>query len=411
LLEPLLEHLLFVSELPFSVEVIICDNASTDATEEVVKRYQDRLPLRYYKQPVNLGFDRNINTSFRCATGRYTVYLADDDRLIPDVVARHVALLNERPDLAMLHAPWLVWDEENDCVLAQFYSVDRLTIFDPEDALSCLNFILSRAVFPEHAIYRTDVLLKLIHLPHNHYVYFLMVFRAFQYGSVGFHPESYYRSIARAAGGVADDSFGQVGHLQAITLLDEYRGGLEASLLHALRGLAPLPMPRGVKSKALTMINGFLVGRFEVAARLSRAGRDFIRASEFKHREWLWRADLTSAEVIEWEREHLLFVVAQAVVELQRAHSHFGALVLCGLPEAEAEVCCWLIEQVSSDIEVSALSLDEALAQVDFAQHLYLVGSESVREQLLGSDLAVGQVLSFDDVKAQFRVLPRSFSS
>jgi len=410
-LEPLLEHLLFVNELPFSVEVIICDNASTDATEEVVKRYQDRLPLRYYRQPVNLGFDRNINTSFRCATGRYTVYLADDDRLIPDVVARHVALLNERPDLVMLHAPWLIWDEENDCARATFYSVDRLTVFDPDNALPCMEFILSRTVFPEHAIYRTDVLLKLIHLPHNHYVYFLMVFRAFQYGSVGFHPESYYRNIARADGGVADGSLGQVGHVQAISLLDEYRGGLEVSLLHALRGLAPLPIPRDVTSKALMMINRFLVGRLEVAARLSRARRDFIGAAEFKQREWLWRDDLTSNEVIEWERKHLLLVAAQAVVELQRAHTHFGPLVLCGLPEAEAEACCWLIEQVSSDIEVSVLSFDEALAQVDFAQHLYLVDSESVREQLLGSDLAVGQVLSLDDVKAQFRVLPRSFRS
>ncbi len=78
----------------------------------------------------------------------------------------------------------------------------------------------------------------------------------------------------------------------------------------------------------------------------------------------------------------------------------------CGLPKAVAQVCRRLIEQVPLDVEVSALSFDEALAQEDFAQHLYLVNSESVREQLLGSDIAVGQVLSFDDDKDQFGVPP-----
>jgi|GEM_PF-637441 len=410
LLEQLLEHLLFVNSLPFSVEIIISDNASMDATPAVVERYKAKLPIRYYLQPVNLGAEHNINSALRSATGRYTVYLADDDRLVPDAVVRHIALLEERPEIVMLQAPWILWDEDAEQVRGLFYSVDHLTIFDSSGVLACWEFLLSRKVLPEQAIYQTEVMLKLMHPPHSIYVTFLMVLRAFQFGSVCFHPEPYYRSISRAQGGVADGSLGQLGHTHAMSQLDHYRGGLEVALLSALREVAPLPTPAELKNKALLLINRFLIGRLEVATRLSLARRDFIAAFEFKRREWMWRDVLASEEVVEWEQKYLTFVALQSVAELQRAHSHFGALVLCGFAQADVSTCCWILDQLSPATEVVVLSVEEALAQQDLAQHLYLVESESVREQLLEADLAVGQVLRLDEVKDQYRTLPRSFS-
>jgi glycosyltransferase involved in cell wall biosynthesis len=411
LLGPLLEHLLFVESLPFTVEIVVYDNASSDDTADVVRSYQDRLPIRFYTQPVNLGVVRNTSAAFRSAKGSYTLYLADDDRLIPEALVRHMALLMGRPELVVLHAPWLLWDAEKDVPISLFYAIEHMSTFDAKGAVNCLDFLLSRNVLPEIAIYRTDVLHQILHYPHSVYVGFVMLFRAFSYGSVCFAPEPFYKFLSRAGGGVEEGPLGQAGHSQAMSYLDEYRGSIEVALISALRGVAPLPVPADLNKVALQMINRFLVGRLEVAARLSLARGDFIAAFEFKQREWLWRDDLRNAEVVEWEQKYLTFVALQSVAEVHRAHSHFETLVLCGFAEADADTCCWILDQLSPPTEVVVLSVDEALALNDLSEHLYLVASESDEKRLLNADLAVGQVVQFGEVQSLYRTLPRSFSA
>jgi len=46
-------------------EVIIIDNGSKDKTEEIVKKYMDHLPIRYYKYKEKLGHAGAINEGNR----------------------------------------------------------------------------------------------------------------------------------------------------------------------------------------------------------------------------------------------------------------------------------------------------------------------------------------------------------
>jgi len=62
------------------VEVLVLDNASDDATPEVVRKHAERSPSLYYvRHPNNIGSDRNIATSFNLAKGRYVWIMGDDD--------------------------------------------------------------------------------------------------------------------------------------------------------------------------------------------------------------------------------------------------------------------------------------------------------------------------------------------
>ena len=409
MLERVLEHLSFVHSLPFSVEIVVFDNASTDTTATLVERYQSQLPIRFFSQPLNLGGLQNISAALRCATGRYTVYLADDDRLIPDALVRHIAWLEERPDVVMLQAPWLLWDEAADIALGQFYRVDEVTTFESTEALACLEFLLSRKAFPEHAIYRTEMLHQLMHLPHSLYVNFLMVFRAFRFGGVGFHPDSYYRSLVRPDGGVAQDVSGQLGHRQAISFLDEYRGSLEVSLLGALREVVTPPIPAVMRDKALAMLNVFLLDRLKVAAHLNLSGRDFIAAHEFMQRAWLWCDDTAASEVVQWEQQYLPLIALQSVVEVLQAHSELVGLVLCGFSEPEGLLPGFAYFKAKVAVEVR--SLDQAECAPDREQYLHLVAHSPQCARLVDAGLLAGRVLCFADIKDQFRVLPRSFTS
>jgi len=69
------------------VEIIILDGASTDNTEEVVRRYQERFPrLHYSRQETNRGIDRDFAKAVDLARGEYCWLFCDDDLLKPGAI-------------------------------------------------------------------------------------------------------------------------------------------------------------------------------------------------------------------------------------------------------------------------------------------------------------------------------------
>ncbi|WP_081689116.1 glycosyltransferase family 2 protein [Inquilinus limosus] len=86
-------------------ELVICDNGSTDRTEEICRRYADADPrIRYHRNPRNLGASANFGRTFELATGEYFRWLAHDDVLAPTYLERCVAALDREPD-AILAQP------------------------------------------------------------------------------------------------------------------------------------------------------------------------------------------------------------------------------------------------------------------------------------------------------------------
>lgn len=69
------------------VEIVIVDGASTDNTEDVVRRYQERFPrLRYYRQNANLGVDHDFAEAVAMAYGEYCWLFSDDDLIKPGAI-------------------------------------------------------------------------------------------------------------------------------------------------------------------------------------------------------------------------------------------------------------------------------------------------------------------------------------
>lgn len=79
-------------------EIIVCDNASTDATAEVVRAFSDSR-IRYIRNPQNIGLAKNWVASVHAANGRYFMILSDDDRLDPACLERLVSPLENYPEV------------------------------------------------------------------------------------------------------------------------------------------------------------------------------------------------------------------------------------------------------------------------------------------------------------------------
>jgi glycosyltransferase involved in cell wall biosynthesis len=93
-------------------EIVICDNASTDQTEEICRDYMSRDPrVRYYRNSRNLGPAGNHNKCFDLSQGKYFRWHAHDDLCAPTYLEQCVKCLDENPDVVLAYPKTLIVDE------------------------------------------------------------------------------------------------------------------------------------------------------------------------------------------------------------------------------------------------------------------------------------------------------------
>jgi len=86
------------------LEIVISDNASTDATPTVCARLAAADPrLRVVRQPVNRGPVANFNAVLEQLRGEHVMLLADDDAFEHDLVERCLATFATEPRASIVH--------------------------------------------------------------------------------------------------------------------------------------------------------------------------------------------------------------------------------------------------------------------------------------------------------------------
>lgn len=81
-------------------ELILCDNASDDATADICRDYARRDPrVRYHRAEENMGLAWNFNRAVHLANGEYFKWAAHDDLCAPTFLERCVETLDAQPDL------------------------------------------------------------------------------------------------------------------------------------------------------------------------------------------------------------------------------------------------------------------------------------------------------------------------
>ena len=78
-------------------ELLVCDDASTDNTPELIKRFEDKRIL-YTRYETNRGVIEVRNNAITNSKGKYIEFLDDDDEWIPTKLEKQVALLDRSPD-------------------------------------------------------------------------------------------------------------------------------------------------------------------------------------------------------------------------------------------------------------------------------------------------------------------------
>lgn len=263
LLESLTQEL---AGFPFSYEVFVSDNASTDATTEVVSRFEARLPLRYVRHAENRGGPANAHYVHAHALGRYLVYVADDDAILGARVAQIVAQMEANPAIGVAYAPWKLLDLVADQDQGQFYTQDRDVLLGRGQYAELLDAVLRYRIFPEIYICRTEMLRAAMPRVQEQAFYaFVHAAEFLQHGSVLLLQEPYYVSVTNY---FADHQRTQAGTQEAEMAWDRYRGGLEYIL-----GRAAGQISAAQRAVFLPRIQDMIAERIAVAVRLRVLGR------------------------------------------------------------------------------------------------------------------------------------------
>jgi glycosyltransferase involved in cell wall biosynthesis len=257
-----------LAQFPFPFEVVISDNASPDATADVVRSFSDRLPIRYLCQSENIGGFANYQCVIAQARGRYVVNLSDDDCILGDPLADAIARMEADPELAVLYAPWLLYDLVAQQDLGQFYTVPQDLRVERNRHRELLDHILRHHIFPEIQIVRRDALERVQPRIDEHAFYaFVHAADYLTVGAVLIQQAPFYVAMTRY---FADDQRSQTGNEEASYAWDRYRGGLEYLLASSTEAITPEER-LGLGARIQRMI----AHRMSVAIRLRHtAGKD-----------------------------------------------------------------------------------------------------------------------------------------
>jgi glycosyltransferase involved in cell wall biosynthesis len=140
-------------------ELIISDNASNDATEEICRAYAERDErIRYIRQPVNIGCDPNHHFVTEQARGKYFKWAADDDLYEPELLHRCVEALESHPDAVLAHAADAAIDEDGEILGPLPYELDTA---NPSPSARLRSLLYVSGGNDDYGVMRTDVVRRI----------------------------------------------------------------------------------------------------------------------------------------------------------------------------------------------------------------------------------------------------------
>ena len=144
---------------PFSIEILIIDDASTDATPDICHGYACRYPgiIRFIRRPRNGGIVASYSQALSLARGKYIADCAGDDAWTdPLRLQRQISVLQKNPALVLVHSPWYEIRPDGSRTLVS--PMDKSCVLSGRDLIPQL--VARSGPLPIHlstALYRADL--------------------------------------------------------------------------------------------------------------------------------------------------------------------------------------------------------------------------------------------------------------
>lgn len=103
-------------------EVVISDNASTDRTMEILRKYAERdSRIRLFENESNIGLIENCNKVVRLAEGEFFRWVGADDWIEPSYASRCIAAFEADPEVIAVTTGFANHDDRGNTVCTPYY--------------------------------------------------------------------------------------------------------------------------------------------------------------------------------------------------------------------------------------------------------------------------------------------------
>lgn len=292
ILEATLERLAGVCEP--DVEVVVTDNASTDATPNVIERFRHRFgAFRTIRHAENLGPWRNICSAICQARGKYYYSLCDDDILHYAGITNATNILDAEPGVAAVFGAYEEWDQVNHRVLETFRLVETRTDFNRGERMP----IFQQFPLLWYPVARTALQQRYFSYDLDCDPYWLLVGAMLEHGSLAVVPDIFYKHAHTEGRG--ETALAEPQHQ------DRHRAGYE-TFLGRYGALSPTDVALFVSARSTPTYKQGL--RFSLLkGELSRARLYLLRARAY---------GLVSEEaVISWEKDCMVPLLAERLLD------------------------------------------------------------------------------------------------
>lgn len=120
-------------------ELIIADNASSDATADICRDYAAREGrITFYRNLSNIGAAANFRKVFHLSKGKYFKWAAHDDQLAPEYLKECINLLENRNDIILCHSQVCIIDQAGKKIRVEKTDDSNLASSDPVKRFSAL---------------------------------------------------------------------------------------------------------------------------------------------------------------------------------------------------------------------------------------------------------------------------------
>jgi glycosyltransferase involved in cell wall biosynthesis len=146
------------------LEIVICDNASTDRTQQICEDYASRdSRIRYIRNPVNIGLGRNFRRVLELARGEYFKAAAADDVCAKEFIEQCVAALDRNPSAILAYPLTCIIDDHGNRVKE---SSDGINVTADSPRARFIHIIQNiRLCNALYGVVRTDILRRTAWLP------------------------------------------------------------------------------------------------------------------------------------------------------------------------------------------------------------------------------------------------------
>lgn len=117
-LEKIVSQISTIGGVNTQLEVVICDDCSTDDTVQIAKKFTKKYGfINFFQNPHNLGMDENFAMCVQKARGQFIWFCGQDDELLAGAVAKVLELLTKNPELGFMYLNYEQYDQAHQKII------------------------------------------------------------------------------------------------------------------------------------------------------------------------------------------------------------------------------------------------------------------------------------------------------